>query len=92
MSEEQALLSQISLDHWAVGFLVIPPTVGSSVFMVRWLSDGRLAWGEFNTSLVVSVDGQFITTEHSVYKIEPVDRVEVFLEDGQDDMLTGRVN
>ncbi len=67
----------ISLNHWAVGFLVRPITIGESIILIRFLDDDRIAYGQFGTSPIEEVMGPFLKTENSVYKIEEVERIEV---------------
>jgi hypothetical protein len=71
--------STIALGQWVVGFLLIPPSLGSSVYTTRFLTDGRIALGEFCTSPVIEINGPYIKTEHSVYKIEKVKKLEVIV-------------
>lgn len=64
----------IPLQYWVEGILLDSPRIGDKVIMLRLANtknpEGKL--GYFQTSKIVSIDQNKITTANSVYEIEEI--------------------
>lgn len=62
-----------NVNYWTIGEIVIPPQVGLSVVMHRWVRNGEMIRGTFTTSPVKKITESGFETLNSVYLIEEVD-------------------
>jgi hypothetical protein len=62
-----------NVDYWTIGELIIPPQVGLSVVLDRWVRNGELIRGRFTTSPVTKITEDGFETLNSVYLMEEVD-------------------
>ena len=62
----------VPVEYWIIGWLLIPPTLGESVLVLRIVRDGIVFPGQFKTSPVMGIRGNEFHTMNSIYRWEQI--------------------
>jgi len=62
-----------SVDYWIIGEILRGPVIGESLVVSRWVRNGELIRGTFQTSQITKITEDGFETMNSVYKLEEVD-------------------